>query len=366
MIKVADNLYKVDRPSGTYYLARIYMQGKRIERSLGNVNSTTLTQARQALAKLILEPFKATTEDVSCGTSVTFKQIYQEAINGIALQRNWKNVSSGTLVWNQIVRDYALPYIGSMKIDEITTNDVFKCLEPIWIDHYPTARCVLYYVKVILNWCMFKGYMKKKDNPADWMNNLEFLLPNRRKVHQEKHREAPTIEQLRDIVNYCYKHQDYKSGCVLLIIATVCRVAEARFISYEEIKDNVWYLSEVRTKTNTEHCIPLVPMAIDALKMGGTEGYIFNGLRGLINRKTPIDLIQKITKSNITAHGIRSTFRDWCAKENVPDIIAEKCLGHVYGSETVRAYLRTSLLDERRLLLERWTCYLKNGKSSDH
>lgn len=55
-------------------------------------------------------------------------------------------------------------------------------------------------------------------------------------------------------------------------------------------------------------------------------------------------------------HGFRSSFRDWVAETtNTPHEVAETCLGHVSGGAVERAYRRTDFLEQRRVLMERWS-----------
>jgi len=60
-----------------------------------------------------------------------------------------------------------------------------------------------------------------------------------------------------------------------------------------------------------------------------------------------------------TVHGFRSSFRDWCAaRSDFGDFTAaELCLAHTVKSATVRAYLRTDLLDKRREIMNAWEAY---------
>lgn len=49
-----------------------------------------------------------------------------------------------------------------------------------------------------------------------------------------------------------------------------------------------------------------------------------------------------------TVHGLRSTFRDWCARE-----IAEAALAHVVAG-VEGAYFRSDLFERRRRLMDQW------------
>ena len=59
----------------------------------------------------------------------------------------------------------------------------------------------------------------------------------------------------------------------------------------------------------------------------------------------------------MTAHGFRSTFRDWAAETGQPADIAEAALAHVVGDKTVVAYQRGDLLERRRKLMDAWTTF---------
>lgn len=62
---------------------------------------------------------------------------------------------------------------------------------------------------------------------------------------------------------------------------------------------------------------------------------------------------------NLTVHGFRSAFRDWCGEETLhPDIIAEMALAHTIRDATVKAYRRGNALDRRRQLMEQWADYI--------
>jgi hypothetical protein len=60
----------------------------------------------------------------------------------------------------------------------------------------------------------------------------------------------------------------------------------------------------------------------------------------------------------LTIHGFRSTFRDWCAETGKGPEVAEASLAHKLGNKVATAYLRSDLLDLRRPLMEEWGEYL--------
>jgi integrase len=61
-----------------------------------------------------------------------------------------------------------------------------------------------------------------------------------------------------------------------------------------------------------------------------------------------------VGRDDVTIHGIRSTFRDWCAATGADFETAERCLSHQTTTQVQRAYLRRDYFEERKALLQKW------------
>ena len=69
-------------------------------------------------------------------------------------------------------------------------------------------------------------------------------------------------------------------------------------------------------------------------------------------------LLRRMERPDVTAHGFRSAFRDWCAETTAyPPELAEAALAHMTTDKTVAAYLRGDLFDKRRRLMDEWGAY---------
>jgi integrase len=67
-------------------------------------------------------------------------------------------------------------------------------------------------------------------------------------------------------------------------------------------------------------------------------------------------LLRRMGRDDLTAHGFRSSFRDWAAERtNFPSEIAEMALAHAVGNAVEAAYRRGDLFDKRRRLMDAWT-----------
>lgn len=69
----------------------------------------------------------------------------------------------------------------------------------------------------------------------------------------------------------------------------------------------------------------------------------------------PIEYAAPSAEADVTVHGFRSAFRDWCGEEtDFPREVAEQALAHIVGNEVERAYRRGDALAKRRELMDAW------------
>ena len=67
-------------------------------------------------------------------------------------------------------------------------------------------------------------------------------------------------------------------------------------------------------------------------------------------------VLKRMKRSDITVHGFRSTFRDWCYEATeTPREIVEAALAHQLKDKTEAAYRRGDAIERRRKLMEAWT-----------
>ena len=69
-------------------------------------------------------------------------------------------------------------------------------------------------------------------------------------------------------------------------------------------------------------------------------------------------LLRRMGRGDLTAHGFRSTFRDWAAERTAyPNHVVEMALAHAISNGVEAAYRRGDLFDKRRKLMEAWAAY---------
>jgi integrase len=66
-------------------------------------------------------------------------------------------------------------------------------------------------------------------------------------------------------------------------------------------------------------------------------------------------LLRRLGRGDLTAHGFRSTFRDWAAERtNYPREVCEQALAHAIDDKVEAAYRRGDLFEKRRRLMGGW------------
>jgi integrase len=136
-----------------------------------------------------------------------------------------------------------------------------------------------------------------------------------------------------------------------------------------DLSGAVWTVPAERMKTNTEHRVPLSARALDILEgqknTAAHKTLVFPSLTGLVTSDMILTkfLRDKKVRSNeplrtATAHGFRSSFRDWASENGYPRDYAERALAHTIRNKSEAAYHRTDLLDQRRHMMEMWALYV--------
>jgi integrase len=104
-------------------------------------------------------------------------------------------------------------------------------------------------------------------------------------------------------------------------------------------------------KAGKEHRVPLSERALAIVKdmkaaqINGNE-YLFPGLRHgkPLSNMAMLQLLRRMGRADLTAHGFRSTFRDWAAElTQFPREVVEMALAHTVSDKVEAAYRRGDL-----------------------
>ena len=152
--------------------------------------------------------------------------------------------------------------------------------------------------------------------------------------------------------------------CLTFLTLTATRSGEARLAEWSEIDldTRTWTIPAERMKAGRPHRVPLSQQALDVLQearsLGDGSRLIFPSVRGRPLSDSTISKLLRERGIEGTPHGMRSSFRNWCAETGVPREVAELALAHVVQNATEAAYLRSDLLDRRSPLMQKWANHL--------
>lgn len=124
-------------------------------------------------------------------------------------------------------------------------------------------------------------------------------------------------------------------------------------------------------KAGKEHVVPLSPAALQTFRRAyelRTEGcqFVFHGAKRdkPMSDMTLVKVLRDMGET-VTAHGFRSSFRDWVSEETqFSGDLAEAALAHAIPNKVEAAYRRGNLLEKRRALMEAWSSYCRQEHHS--
>jgi integrase len=367
------NLYlKVDEHGSKSWIFRYKADGKTRKLGLGATHTVSLAEAREKAAdarRLLLDgcdpvetkrAAKAAARLESAKT-LTFDQCAQRYIEGHAA--GWKSAKHAAQ-WSATLAAYVSPVFGSVPVKDIDTGLVMRVLSPIWAEKSETASRVRGRIESVLSWAKVHGY-RRGENPATWRGHLDQTLPPRGKVRKIKHHAALAYTEIGAFMVDLRQREAVAARALEFLILTITRTSETLGAKWDEIDfaNWMWTIPTERMKAGREHRVPLSDAAVavlDGMKAIRESDYIFPGQkrRKSLSNMAMLILLRRMGRGDLTAHGFRSSFRDWCAEQtNFPSEVAEMALAHAVGDKVEAAYRRGDLLDKRRRLMDEWSLF---------
>lgn len=297
---------------------------------------------------------------VAQASEITFADAAKQFIS--SQSSGWKNAKHGDQ-WRNTLAQYAEPVLGKMFVRHITREHVMQVLEPIWTSKTETASRVRGRIENVLDWARVKGY-RSGENPALWRGNLDHLLAAPADVKPVRHHTALPYREMGDFMKTLAAIETTAARCLEFTILTVSRSGEARGARWTEIdlEADVWRVPGERMKEKKEHRVPLSTATVDLLKClprADDQDLVFPSPRGKVLSDMTLLMILRRLGAEATAHGMRSTFKDWASDiTSHPRELIEVALAHVPGDQSEMAYWRSDVLERRRLLMEDWAQFV--------
>jgi integrase len=358
--------------------------GKRVEMGLGSLAVVSLARARElALRHRVAvaegkDPLTQRRVTKAERQSLTFR-----AAADAYIEKNtpgWHPRHAE--IWRNTLAAYVLPTLGSKLARHVTVDDVLDVLRPIWSEKPDTASRLRGRIEKILGHA--KGIERwTHENVARWKENIEAHLLDPRSIKPVVHHRALDWEDLPVLWRELDEHREHVPAIALqLCLLSGLRTEAVLGAQWSEIDvaRKVWVVPAARMKgrkgKRKDFEVPLCSVAlglIERLAALRQNDCLFPGERiGLpVNDKAMRDLLQRLRPAalgerNFTTHGtVRAGLRTWASTHGVPREQVRAFLAQTIGQDnTDDAYLRGSLLQARRQIMERWAAFLTGGAAA--
>jgi integrase len=347
------------------WLFRFMQDGKARQMGLGAVHTVSLAEARDAALKcrkLLHEGADPIEERKRARVSrrhkdasaKTFKECAEAYIKSHSA--GWRNAKHAAQ-WSSTLETYAYPEVGALPVQDVDTTLVMNILDPIWRTKTETASRLRGRIEVILDWASTRNY-RKGENPARWNGHLANLLPAKSKIKKVKHHAALPYDEIGQFMIQLAERNSVSARGLEFLILTAARPGEVLGATWAEVDlaKAVWTLPADRMKADKEHRVPLSESVLDVLRKmqaAAVSQFVFPGGQRdkPLSNMAFLQLLKRMGKGDLTAHGFRSTFRDWAAEQTTqPREVAELALAHSIGDKVEAAYRRGDLFEKRRQL----------------
>lgn len=265
--------------------------------------------------------------------------------------------------WMSPLETHVFPDLGDLPIVDLTVDNISDALRPIWQDKHPTAVKALTRLGQIIRWTGGRDTridVNLSKRVAENLGEVAHKVEHHRAMHWDR---APAAYAMVGSSTVQLALRFYMLTCV--------RVQNVTRMTWDEIEGDVWYIPAERMKTEAPFRVPLSAQAKEVLaRVGGrtSDGYVFPSTRAYKKGLISENAFNKWFKDNdwpTTAHGWRSTFREWCVHEGVDDYLAEVCLQHEKRQKTVAAYQREDRLNQRMPVMQNWSDFLTDQTAED-
>ncbi len=363
--RIADGggLYLVLAPGGSKsWVLRTIVKGKRCDLGLGSVALVTLAEAREQahrfrkIARAGGDPLAERRQERRAVPTFETAAKQVHASHSAAF-KNDKHRKQWLASLGEVLKAF-----GAKRVDAITSADLLAALGPSWLKRPETSSRVLQRVRVVFDWCKAQGYCSG-DNPTQ---GLTKVLPKHHGV--QAHHAALPYQQVPSFVHALREADASESVRLAFEFTVLCatRTSETLNATWGEIDldGKTWTIPGVRMKAGVDHRVPLSTRAVEILERAKATAnggeYVFPGrtAKRPLSNMAFLMALRRMGRGDVTAHGFRSSFRDWAAeKTNFSRAVCEAALAHTLRDKTEAAYNRTDLFEHRRELMAAWSAF---------
>jgi integrase len=270
----------IDSSGAKRWVLRTVIKGARRDLGLGSVRLVPLIDARAEATRLrriareggdpLAEKRQEKAESIS----------FDKASADVHSERKdaWKN-DKHRAQWLSTLTTYASPVFGSKRIGLVTSHDVLKAVQPIWLTKPETAKRVLQRIGVVMDWAKAAGFFHG-DNPVEGARLGLVKQPD-----TDRHFAAmPYAEVPQFYRNIPALKTSRRAQLALqLVILTATRTSEVLLARPSEfdLDNGLWTIPAERMKKGKEHRVPLCAAGVaiirEAMELPHSAEMLFPG-----------------------------------------------------------------------------------------
>lgn len=337
---------------------------------------TTITEARQARAKLLAEYAESPSKVVVEDKKVTLTRVYNEFIEKYA---NFDREKSTIRRYDCLFRNHLQPQWGDAKIAKITANSISEYLFSMTATHsYAYIMSIHKFIKVLWGFAFEKQYMRENVFPKittpkpdssegqikiyteEQLNEFEKRFESTHSITAFKIGRATGV-RCGECYGLLWSDIDWENHTLSISrqmvwednMWTLRNTKTKAAIRTIDLQDNIYYyLKDLREKQlrQKEQLGPAYKINRVAVDMGRDKPKVIRDDLELINVKSNGELLTpdsekflgRISRKELSVpfkyHNLRHTHASWLAEHNVPAIVTKKRLGHSKEETTLRYY----------------------------
>lgn len=337
---------------------------------------TTITEARQARAKLLAEYAESPSKVVVEGKKVTLTQVYNEFIEKYA---NFDREKSTIRRYDCLFRNHLQPQWGNAKIAKITANSISEYLFSMTATHsYTYIMSIHKFIKILWSFAFEKQYMRenifsKITTPKPDSSEGQIKIYTEKQLNEFERRFESTCSitafkigrvtgvRCGECYGLLWSDVDWENHTLSISrqmvwednMWTLRNTKTKAAIRTIDLQDSIYYYlkdlreKQLRQKEQLGSAYKINRVAVD---MGRDKPKVIRDDLELINIKSNGELLTpdsekflgRISRKELSVpfkyHNLRHTHASWLAEHNVPAIVTKKRLGHSKEKTTLRYY----------------------------
>ena len=378
------NLYLQSRSSGTVnWVVRTTVDGKRTNITIGQwpeVSPNTARSLAPSITAVIKEGHGITVVRNALLTNLTpdsFRSVIRTGkvsqtsripnFEDVAL--NWYNLhlkdglSEGPYKKQVIqqLQDYVFPKIGRRPINQIKRQELIEAIRDVWVAKNPTGKKIRSNIERIFDYSIDNELIEQ--SPAPPVRSMPKVKTTVR------HHPALPYERVQDLWVWL-QHRPKMQLATYVGISTAIllgkRTGEIRAIRWDDVdlETAIWVTKSPGMKLRKEHRQPLPKQVVELLNVMKRQQDKFEFILGSKTgqRLSPNTMLKSVKAfDNITVHGFRATLSSWATEQKYD----ERAINYLKAHQPKyldAAYNRLDMLEERRLILQRWADFVTNAK----